>query len=78
MTLIQKIVTNWLPQEWATAVQAESESWLLRCPKCDSTRSVWEIGGVRYKGKSKGKRSSVWCAQCGQLRMMTWERKQDA
>jgi uncharacterized Zn finger protein len=75
MTFIQNLVTSLLPKEWSAAIQAESESWLLACSVCGSVRSVWEVGGVRFKAASVGKRVMVRCAQCGQLRLMSMQRK---
>jgi hypothetical protein len=77
MTFIQKIVTNWLPAKWGDALRADSEKWLLTCPKCGFVQSVWDIGGVRYKGYSKGKRVGVRCLSCKQWSMMPMERKPD-
>lgn len=77
MTFIQKFVTTVLPAKWSAAMRAESESWLLACPKCGFVQSVWDIGGVRYKGVSKGKRVSVRCLSCKQWSMMPMERKLD-
>jgi translation initiation factor 2 beta subunit (eIF-2beta)/eIF-5 len=75
MTFIQKLVTFLLPKQWSAAIQAESDSWLLTCSVCGSVRSVWEVGGIRFKAASVGKRTMIWCAQCGQLRPMSMHRK---
>ncbi len=75
MTFIQKLVITLLPKRWSEAIQTESQSWLLRCSSCGTTRSVWEAGGIRFKAASVGKRTLVWCAQCGQPRLMSVERK---
>lgn len=74
MTLIQKMIAR-LPQSWYEAIRSESESWIFTCPECGVARSVWEIGGVRYKAVSVGKRSLVWCLQCKQMRMMPLKRR---
>lgn len=78
MTFIQKVVIALLPRRWAADIQAESQSWLLHCPTCGTVRSVWEVGGVRYKAKSVGKRTRVWCTTCGQARLMSVEQKTTA
>lgn len=75
MTIIQKFVVSFLPRRWSEAIRAESQSWLLRCSTCGVTRSIWDAGGIRYKASSRGKSAMVWCAHCGQLRMMAIERK---
>ncbi len=78
MTLIQKLVLTLLPKRWSQAIQAESQSWLLRCTVCGATRSVWDAGGIRYKAASVGKRTMGWCAQCGRWRALAVERKTGA
>jgi hypothetical protein len=75
MTFLQKLVLNLLPKRWSEAIRAESESWLLRCLTCGATRSLWEAGGIRYKGTARRKRTIVWCPQCGQLRATSLELK---
>jgi DNA-directed RNA polymerase subunit RPC12/RpoP len=74
MTFIQKMVTALLPAKWAEAIEADSRRWLLRCPNCDTVQSVWDIGGVRYKAVSKGKRVGVRCSSCGQRHMMKMDK----
>ena len=75
MTFIQKLVVGILPKRWSEAIQAESQSWRLRCSICGTTRSVWDAGGIRSKAASIGKSTLVWCAPCGQPRIMSVERK---
>lgn len=70
MTFIQKLVMNFLPKSWSQAIRHESENWVLRCPNCDFERSVWELGGVRYKAASVGKRLMARCPNCSQVSMM--------
>jgi hypothetical protein len=33
------------------AMEAESREWLVRCPACGHERSIWDLGGVRYKAR---------------------------
>lgn len=77
MTFIQKLMMRLLPQAWAADMKAESESWLLRCPDCGYVRSIWEIGGIRYKAVSRNKKALVRCTQCGRTRMTLLERKEN-
>jgi hypothetical protein len=73
-SLIQRLVLR-LPKRWSDAIQADSERWLLTCPVCGTVRSVWDIGGVRYKAYSRGKVTGVWCTTCKAFRLMpmTWK-----
>ena len=75
MTFIQKFISSVLPKSWAADIQAESERWLLTCPNCGTVRSIWDIGGVRYKAYSKGKKVLVRCTQCKERHMMPLEKK---
>jgi RNase P subunit RPR2 len=75
VTLIQRLILKLLPKRWSTAIRAESEEWVLTCEGCGTVRSLWEMGGVRYKGTSRDKRTLIWCGQCNQIRWMKVERK---
>ena len=74
MPLAHKLV-NRLPAPWSQAIRAESESWLLRCAVCGTTRSVWEAGGVRSRAASRGKAVVIRCPTCGRLRTMSVTKK---
>ena len=56
----------------------ESAGWRIRCLSCDASRSVWEVGGVRYKAASIRKRKLAWCRACGGPRIaaVEWVPKQ--
>lgn len=75
MTLIQRLVVSLLPRRWSDAIQAESQSWILTCSVCGVTRSVWDMGGIRYKAASVGRHVVVRCGRCGKFRQMSLERK---
>lgn len=64
MSWIQKIFTAALTRRLAESMEAESRSWRVRC-SCDFERSVWEIGGIRWKGTGKP-RHFLKCPQCDQ------------
>jgi hypothetical protein len=66
MTVIQKILTRLFPAQ-AAAIQAQSKRWMVTCP-CGFARSVWAMGGVRYKAKGEP-RKRAHCPACGQV---TW------
>jgi len=74
MTFIQELLTTVLPKAWAEEMRAESLSWMVRCP-CGFERSVWEIGGIRWKAKGSPRRWGV-CPQCGQRTWHTVFRKE--
>jgi predicted RNA-binding Zn-ribbon protein involved in translation (DUF1610 family) len=65
-----------LGPEGAAAAEAESRGWLLVCPNCGLSRSVWEMGAVRYKASGTGRRLFV-CPRCGEAGWHRYERGPD-
>jgi DNA-directed RNA polymerase subunit RPC12/RpoP len=52
-------------QRLATAaMEAESRAWMVRCPHCGFERSVWDMGGIRYKAAGTS-RNYMRCPSCG-------------
>jgi transposase-like protein len=48
-------------------MEAESRAWKVRCETCGAERSVWEIGGIRWK--AVGNPLSLFkCQPCGRAR----------
>jgi hypothetical protein len=64
MSSIQKFIAAILPRRWVEAMEADSRSWMVRC-SCGFARSLWELGGVRYKAAGQT-RWFMKCPQCGQ------------
>ena len=64
--LILKVVSS----KTAAAMEAESREWLIVCPNCRHARSVWDMGGLRYKAKGNPKKR-MRCEACGET---TWHR----
>ena len=56
-------------------VERESREWLAICSKCGHERSIWELGGVRFKAASKGKRQRMRCPACGEAGWHRIERR---
>ena len=70
MGFFQKLFATLLPKSSMEAMEAESRDWMVRCP-CGHEISVWELGGIRYGGRSTGKRTLIRCQKCGKR---TWHR----
>ena len=64
MSSIPKFFVAFLPKKWAESVEAESRDWITRCP-CGFERSLWEAGGIRWKGWGK-EHLYFSCPHCGQ------------
>ena len=45
-------------------MEAESRAWMVSCPHCGFERSVWDMGGIRYKAAGTS-RNSMRCPSCG-------------
>ena len=65
MSVSQKIVSFILPNAWFDRIRESSEKWMIQCPKCQSERSVWSTGGIRFGAASCGKRIAAQCKNCG-------------
>ena len=66
---VQRFFRFILPRKAAAQMEKESREWMIRCP-CGHARSVWELGGVRYKAKGNPRRY-MRCEACGER---TWHR----
>jgi DNA-directed RNA polymerase subunit RPC12/RpoP len=74
MSWIQRVITGRAPRR-AGDMERESREWKVICPKCGHVRSIWELGGIRYKAWSRGKRMGMRCPACGSWRMHKVERR---
>jgi endogenous inhibitor of DNA gyrase (YacG/DUF329 family) len=71
---IQRLIKRIAPHR-AAAIERESREWIVSCPNCGRSASYWELGGVRYKAASKGKRIRGRCSQCGKTVWARVERR---
>ena len=58
----------------AQAYAAGRTWWQVRCCTCNTARSYWEIGAIRWKAASKGKRILFRCPTCQKLRAAAVEK----
>jgi len=77
MSPLQKLVLAVLPKKWAVSVEAESRIWIARCSSCGFERSVWELGGIRWKAAGSERRY-LSCPKCGQAHWHTVSKRQTA
>lgn len=68
MSRTQRFFRAILPRSWFAAIEAESRRWVLHC-KCGASESIWDAGGIRYKGTPK-KAIYFWCPEC---RRSSWQ-----
>jgi hypothetical protein len=70
VSFFQRLMTAILPGSWAASMEAESRAWMARCEACGGERSVWDLGGIRWKAAGSPRRRLP-CINCGQV---TWQR----
>lgn len=75
MSRIQKLMMKLLPAAWAEDMRRDSQNWLARC-KCGHTRSIWELGGIRWKAYGNS-RNLIYCPACGKYRWHILERRHE-
>lgn len=67
-SFMQRLVTRLMPGR-AAEIERESRQWDVICPRCGHAQSLWDLGGIRYKATSKGKRIGATCPNCGERGM---------
>lgn len=67
MPMLRSLILKFVSQETAAKMEAESRAWKLKC-NCGQETNYWDIGGLRYKAASMGKKMWIRCPKCG----MTW------
>ena len=50
-------------------IEAESRQWMMQCPECRHEVSVWEYGGMRYRGYGTVYRLGR-CRNCNKVGML--------
>jgi hypothetical protein len=74
MTSMQQFFMKVLPSAWAESMHTESQQWMVRCGSCGHERSVWELGGIRWKAGGNPRQLRV-CPHCGQRNWHSLYRK---
>ena len=65
MSFIQRVMKSFLSEEAAKDMEAHSRSWYLKCPRCGFEKSIWEMGGIRWKATGNSK-NYMRCINCGE------------
>ena len=66
-TLLQRLflgITSVVSTDMAAEMAADSRRWVWECRNCGHRRSVWEAGGIRYRGSGR-ERQLAECSACG-------------
>jgi ribosomal protein S27E len=63
-SVTQRLFTALVDEETAAAMEAHSRAWLVECPHCGHARSIWDLGGIRYKATGRPA-TYLRCPGCG-------------
>lgn len=65
MSGIQQFFLWIMPRSIGQAMEKESRLWMIRCPRCSSESSYWDLGGIRYlaAGRPRKLRQCVKCQE---------------
>ncbi len=74
LSFAQRVVLRLMPGR-ADEIERQSREWFVVCPNCGLERTYWDIGGVRYKARSRGKRIGLRCPSCGERGMHAVEHR---
>ncbi len=59
-------------------IEVESRTWMMHCTHCGCETSIWDAGGMRYKGLGTVYRLGR-CRNCGKISMLrVYKRNQPA
>jgi hypothetical protein len=61
----QKLFKMFVSEAIFVAMETESRSWVVKCAACSHERSIWEMGGVRYKAAGNPRVYRL-CPNCNQ------------
>jgi len=65
-TLLQRLflgIAGIVSTDMAAEMAADSRRWVWECRNCGHRRSVWEMGGIRYKGSGRERQLET-CSEC--------------
>jgi len=64
MSRIQRFFTSIVPRSWAESMEADSKAWKMRCLHCGFAKSIWDMGGIKWKAYGES-RNYMRCTHCG-------------
>ena len=77
--MVQRIVLLFMRSR-AAEVEASTKEWIVTCQSCGLERTLWDLGGVRYKHARRGSQEGfrARCPRCNQRAAHTMERRSAA
>lgn len=64
LSRIQRLFARLVDQPTFAAMEAHSRAWRVRCLNCSHARSIWALGGIRYKASGTSL-TRLNCPSCG-------------
>lgn len=61
---MRDLILRFMSPAKRAAAEAESRQWMATCEHCRHTMSIWEMGGLRYKGQGRPVMRRK-CPNCG-------------
>ena len=61
-SFVQRVAKRIFPESWFQKIEHDSRCWIYECTNCGHERSVWDMGGIRYRGLPA--RKLAMCTEC--------------
>lgn len=71
---LRGLILKFMPAKMKAAAEADSRTWIGACKHCGAETSIWDIGGIRYKGSGRST-TRVKYAKCGKSGFVTFRKK---
>lgn len=73
----QKLIKMFVSKETFAAMEVESKEWKVQCSHCGHERSIWDMGGIRWKAHGE-KALYRYCVNCDQSSLLKVYKKTSA
>jgi hypothetical protein len=47
---LRDVILRIVPGSWRDGMIADSKAWMATCRTCKTSTSIWDLGGLRWKG----------------------------
>lgn len=64
MTRLQKFLMRFIPARHRAEAEADSRAWHMVCAACGHARSIWDLGGIKWKATGNSL-TLARCPACG-------------
>lgn len=74
MTILQRLILAFIPARHRAEAEAETRAWHYTCEACGHARSVWDLGGIRWKATGQSV-TRTRCPACGTIGFHTLKKQ---